>query len=150
MADLEKLLQALKSKAGITSVEQTVSSNQVKLLCRLAKERSSTWTVVQHKLKKAEFDAPWVLDLSKVVFLKNNTPSGPLVHAHRIIIKADDLQGAINEICRLILASPNARAELDEIPLPGGGSHRLQERNGRGATLTSGSGASFFPGGLRR
>lgn len=140
---LSDFYEALRSKAGILPVEETKSSGQVKFLARLQPEKLPNWKVVMQRLKKAELDATWSLDISKVFFLKNNSPSGILVHGWRLIVKSVDLDRALQDIIKIVKSAPNARVELEEVMLPGGGAHRnYSTAGGKGATLTSGSRAS--------
>jgi hypothetical protein len=134
------LYEALRMKAGIVPAEQTKGTNQLKLLCRLQSDRLPNWKVVMHRLKKAELDADWSVDISKVFFLKNNSPHGMLVQGWRIIIKSVNLDASLADVARHVRNAPNARVELEEVALPGGGQHRnINTAGGKGAAPLSGS-----------
>lgn len=140
MTDTSKLYKALKQKAGLVPAEETPQKSQLKILCRMDSGKMPNWKVIMHRVKKAEMEATWSIDISKVFFLKNNSKNGPLVHGWRVIIKAPDLQGAIDHIAQLVTTAPNARVELEEVVLPGGGAHRnYNPSGGKGANMTSGS-----------
>jgi len=141
MADVKSdLYTVLKQKCGITPAEETTAANRLQFLARLDPVKASSWKVVMHRLKQAEFDAPWSIDLSKVMFLKNNNPRGVLVHGWRVIVKAVALNDALAHILSLVKAAPNVRVELEEVALPGGGAHRhINSSAGKGAMPTSGS-----------
>lgn len=137
---MAELQASLRAKAGIVPAEESRGKGQLKLLCRLQSDKLPNWKVVMHRLKKAEFDSEWSVDISKVFFLKNNNPHGMLVQGWRIIIKSADLNAALVAISKVIKSAPNARVELEEVVLPGGGAHRnISTSGGKGATFTSGS-----------
>lgn len=145
---LPELRKALKAKAGLTPAEEKKGKRQLLLLCRLDQSKMPGWKVVMHRLKKAEFDADWSIDISKVMFLKNNNQGGALVHGWRIILKSDDLATTVQQVTKVVVSSPNARVEISEVPLPGGGSHRHSNSGqpGKGASDSSysrGSGPSL-------
>lgn len=140
---LSELYEALRTKAGVLPVEETKGNGQVKFLARLQPDKLPNWKVVMQRLKKGEIDASWSIDISKVFFLKNNSANGVLVHGWRLIVKAVELDKALLDIAKLVKAAPNARVELEEVVLPGGGAHRnYATSGGKGATFTSGSRSS--------
>lgn len=138
---LSEFYEALRAKASISVVEEIKRPNQVKILARLLDgNRAPQWKVIRHRMKVAEFDAPWSWDCSKVDLLKGNTKHGPLVYAWRIIVAHVDLDTALREVTKVIRNAPNARVELQEVVLPGGGQHRnIDSSGGKGASYTSGS-----------
>ena len=140
---LGKLYGVLNSKAGITPAEEHRSDNRVVILARHDRGRVASWMAVCKRLKQAEFTAPWSIDISKPVFLKNNVATGDLVFAWRIIVKSTDIKEALAQITSIIASSPSVRVELEEIMLPGGGQHRnYSTAGGKGAKYTPGSGFS--------
>lgn len=139
-AALGNLYAALRNKAGVIPAEENLGKGRLQILARLNADKMPNWQVVMQRLKKAEFQAEWSIDISKTFFLKNHSPNNPLVHGWRIIIKSADMETALEHLTKAITASPNARVELEEVPLPGGGRHRqFNSSAGKGASLTSGS-----------
>lgn len=137
---LSELYEAMRTRAGLSVAEESRGANQIKILARLDPGRAPQWKVCRHRLKVAEFDADWSIDISKVDLLKGNTKHGPLVYAWRIIIKHADLDAALRDVSKIIRSAPNARVELEEVVLPGGGVHRnIDTSGGKGASFTSGS-----------
>ena len=124
MTAMSELYDALKSKAGVIPAENVKTNNQLRLLARLQPGKIDAWMAVAQRLKRAEFQSPWSIDISKLLFLKNNKPTGALVHGWRVILKSDKLDEAISDVAKLIKSAPNAHVELAEIDLPGGGVHR--------------------------
>lgn len=141
MADVKAELYAvLKQRCGIVPAEDSKTGNRLQFLARLDPVKSPNWKVVMHRIKQAEFNADWSIDISKVMFLKNNNPRGALVHGWRVIVKAAMLDDALAHLLKLVKSAPNARVELEEVMLPGGGAHRnINTSGGKGASITSGS-----------
>lgn len=138
---VSEFYEALRTRASISVAEEIKRSNQLKILARLLdSSRAPQWKVIRQRLKRAEFDAPWSWDCSKVDLLKGNVKTGPLVYAWRIIVAHPDLDAALRDVTKIILNAPNARVELQEVVLPGGGAHRnIDTSGGKGASYTSGS-----------
>lgn len=130
-----RLYTALQAKVGLSVGEENVSDKQIRALFRLSDAQMRQWLVVMHHLLLNERNAEWSIDISKKYFLMGNKT----VQGWRIIIRSDNLDKAVNHISQLVNASPNARFQVDQMPLIG----RSADRNtvnsmGKGATLVGG------------
>lgn len=132
----KRLYAALQTKVGLTVGEENDSPNQLRALFRLPDAQMRQWLVVMHHLFTHEQQASWSLDISKKYFLMN----GRTVQGWRIIIRDDNLDRALDQITAVIGGSPNARFQLEQVPLVGGrgGDRNALNARGRGARPISG------------
>lgn len=138
-AAIDNMVAALRAKCGFDPAELNATS-QLRILARVTSV--DNWRVVMQRLKAAELKRTWSLDLSQLYFLKTQNERAPLVKGWRVILKADDLPAACEDITRIVQNAPVARVTLDEVVLPGGGVHRnYSTANGKGAQMISGGGS---------
>lgn len=134
------LLEALHSRCGLDVAEFSNNGEQIRMLARVS--MADNWRVVMQRLKSAELQAAWSIDISQLYFLKSKHERAPLVKGWRIIIKGKDLVAACEQLAKVVRGAPSATVSVDEMPLPGGGMHRQYGDKGKGASMLSGSGAS--------
>jgi len=132
----KRLYAALQTKVGLTMGEEDDGPKQLRVLFRLPEAQMRQWLVVMHHLFTHEQQASWSLDISKKYFLL----SGRTVQGWRIIIRDDNLDKALDSITSVVGSSPNARFQLDQVPLMGrhGGDRNAINARGKGARAITG------------
>lgn len=122
------LFQALRKRVGFEVVSEHEAANQLRIVGRIADDalglNENNWIIVMYRLLTAMEERPWKADLSKWYFKKKET--GKVVHARRIILQGENISQHYADITNIIATSPQARVEVNEIPL---GDGREQNRN---------------------
>ncbi len=134
-AKRQRFYNALQAKVGLSVGEEDVGEKQVRALFRMSDTQMRQWLVVMHHILSHEGQASWSIDISKKYFLMR----GKTVQGWRIIVRSDNLDQAMNHLTSLVNGSPNARFQVEQMPLTG----RSAERNslsgtGKGATMIGG------------
>lgn len=136
MSAIDSMVNLLGNKCGFEPIEVSNGTTQVKILARV--RDAQTWALMVHKVKQAELDAPWTVDVSQLLFLRTASKSSKLVKAWRLIVKSNDLEAAYAGIQKAASAAGFARQDTDEYTLPGNGAHRSGWKNGKGAAPLGG------------
>jgi hypothetical protein len=131
----QRLYGALQAKVGLAVGEEGVGNGQIRALFRLPDSQMRQWLVVMHQILHREQQASWSVDISKKYFLLG----GKTVQGWRIILRDKDLDKAVDHLTSIVNGSPNARFQVDQMPLVG----RQAERNTLSAT---GKGARAITG----
>lgn len=139
----KRFYAVLQSKVGLTVGEESATTNQVRALFRLPESQMRQWLVVMNHLLRLETQSTWSIDISKKYFLMG----GKTVQGWRIILRDEQLEAALDQLIAAVSGAPNARFQVDEVPLPG---RSLGDRNaisarGKGAVPVGGSGGGVPP-----
>jgi len=134
-AKRKRLYAALQAKVGLDVGEEDVSAKQIRVLFRMPDSQMRQWLVVMHQILSKESQASWSIDISKKYFLMR----GKTVQGWRLILRSESLDAAVSQLTSVVNGSPNARFQVEQVPLIG----RSVERNmlsatGKGATMIGG------------
>ena len=125
MTTPSQLFVALRKRVGYEVVSQNEAPNQLRVFGRIPEDslglNGNNWKIVKYRLLKAMTDRPWKADISKSYFIKEETQK--LVFAWRILLQGENIAQHYADILNIIPTSPSARAEVNEIPMPGASSN---------------------------
>jgi hypothetical protein len=125
---MESFKEALRQKAGFEPVQENMTSNQIRLVGRVAINKVGQWLLIMERLLLKAQNAPWHLDLSKQYFLRGNR----ILYGWRVILQADNVAQYADELAQTVLATPVVQRQLEEVSLHGN-TDRSVLRGGKGA-----------------
>jgi len=132
MSDIAAFTGALKTRFGVTVVQQNVRPSQIRLLCRVPVEQSRNWVIFRDHMLAAGDAAAWTYDGSRVDM---RHPSGSLVWGWRLIFQHEKISDFIGELTAVVSSCPRARFEVTEQALSViGGQRSMMNAKGKGAT----------------
>ena len=112
------IYSALAARAGFSTINDTETETQLRVLGRCPPERFNFLVLVIHALLKASNnpEKPWTCDVSKKYMVSNDR----VFYAWRIVFQGANLSAQYADIVNAINAAPRpARIELDSQLLPG-------------------------------
>lgn len=117
-----ELYKLLKQKAGLEVVNEAVSEQKLRLICRLGKDRFNFWVLVIVRLLRASGNQaiPWTCDISKQYVL--TTDGSAVLYGWRVIFQCTEgnIEQYLPSIMEEIAKAPRpASVEVTEMPLPG-------------------------------
>lgn len=142
---MDELYLALKAKCGFEPIRvpgpEALERGNVSVLARIPPNGVRPWVLVAHALLVAGDAAPWKVDISKQLYLREG-PRGRMVYSWRLILQSPQLVTHLASIVAVVKAAPRPRGvELTEFALPG----QTASRNSGGGPLI-GKGASLSKG----
>lgn len=124
-----ELVRVLKMRGGFDVVNQSVTTNQIRILGRVPKDMMNAWLVIIHHMLSHSEAASWSVDISKQYFLRN----GRVLFGWRVIFQGEQIEQHLPMICEAISNTPRPKVIIEEQRLHGASANRNSPRGGKGA-----------------
>lgn len=126
---IEELCKSLNRKAGLETVSNSSTPNQIRLIGRVPTQGISTWLSIMERLLIRSESTKWKVDLSKQYFIRG----GKLMYGWRIIFQSPEpIEEHLADIEGIISNTPAPIGESDEFHLYGNVNRTVLKR-GKGA-----------------